>query len=155
MTSIIFFAKNIKHLRKISGYSQEILATKLGVKRTTISNYESGLSSPDFQTVIKIVKIFDISIDELLTKDLTKTAEGANRNKSSDNMSNNEKSVIYEPAPVYSLQKECQLCKQKDKTIEILQESLHQANIMLDNYAKYQQQLMETIELLKKTDSHT
>ncbi len=150
MTNILFFAKNIKHLRKISGYSQEIFARELGVKRTTISNYESGLSSPDFNTLIKIARIFDINIDELLTKDLTAVAMGGGCYKSSEDRIISEKRMVHEPNIAYNVQKECQFCKQKDKTIELLQESLRQANQMLENYSRYQQQLIETVEMLKK-----
>lgn len=150
MTKTIFIAKNIKHLRKLSGYSQEKLARELNVKRTTISNYESGLSSPDFQSLIRIANIFDISIDALLTKDLTITGQAVGHYELQGNVYNKESNIAKESHAAYQVQRECQLCRQKDKTIEILQESLRQANQMLDNYAKYQQQLLETIENLKK-----
>ncbi len=153
MTFTIYFAKNIKHLRKVCGYSQQYLAGKLGVKRTTITNYESGLSSPDYQALIKIATIFDVSIDALLMKDLSAEGDGFVRYHASANADGDKKYIVQEADESYKIKRECQLCRQKDKTIEILQESLRHANQMLDNYAKYQQQLIEMVEMLKKNKS--
>lgn len=53
-------------LRKKEGLSQESLAEKLGVTRQTISNWESGQTSPDLLQAGKISEIFHISLDELV-----------------------------------------------------------------------------------------
>lgn len=53
-------------LRKKEGLSQESLAEKLGVTRQTISNWESGQTSPDLLQAGKISGIFKISLDELV-----------------------------------------------------------------------------------------
>ena len=46
--------------------SQSELAAKLCGKASLISNYENGYSTPDIITLCKLVKIFDITLDELV-----------------------------------------------------------------------------------------
>ena len=52
-------------LRKKEGLSQENLAEKLGVTRQTVSNWESGQTTPDIIQAKEISKIFKISLDDL------------------------------------------------------------------------------------------
>jgi transcriptional regulator with XRE-family HTH domain len=68
----IFFASNIVYLRKNKGLTQAEVATALGLKRNTFSNYETSHSEPDLVTLEKIASFFDISIDELISVDLTR-----------------------------------------------------------------------------------
>jgi transcriptional regulator with XRE-family HTH domain len=56
----------INQLRKISGMTQEQLAEKLNVSRQTISKWESGGSSPDLESIVKVSKLFHVSLDDLL-----------------------------------------------------------------------------------------
>ncbi len=58
----------IHQLRKISGMTQEQLAEKLNVSRQTISKWESGGTMPDLESMVKIGRMFQISLDELLLK---------------------------------------------------------------------------------------
>lgn len=60
------FRDNIAALRKKMGVSQSDLAEKLGVRKTTISNYETGYSVPDHKMLIKISDVFGVSVDSLL-----------------------------------------------------------------------------------------
>ena len=60
------FRKNIARMRKKMGVSQSELAEKLGVRKTTISNYETGYSVPDHKMLIKLSDIFGVSVDSLL-----------------------------------------------------------------------------------------
>lgn len=63
--------KNIRTLRESIGLTQDQFVKKLnelaglGLKRTTISNYEKDLSSPSAITLPFIAKILDVTIDEL------------------------------------------------------------------------------------------
>ncbi|EPN9336299.1 helix-turn-helix domain-containing protein [Enterococcus faecalis] len=59
------FSKNVARLRKERGYSQEDLANKLGVKKQTISNIERGTRYPTFDTLEKIVQVFNVSSVQL------------------------------------------------------------------------------------------
>ena len=62
--------KNLRYLRKKHGISQEILATALGVSKTTFGDYERGKYEPSISTLIDLGKYFNVSIDDLLLKDL-------------------------------------------------------------------------------------
>ena len=67
------FSDNLIKLRKGKGWSQEELADKLGLSRQAISKWEVGTSKPDIDNVIKISKLFEISIDELVNNEIVKT----------------------------------------------------------------------------------
>ncbi len=59
-------AENIKFNRKLLGLTQEKLATLLNGKKSLISNYENGYSTPDIYTLVKLADIFQITLDELV-----------------------------------------------------------------------------------------
>ncbi|WP_242919286.1 XRE family transcriptional regulator [Pontibacter sp. NBU2971] len=70
---------NIRHLRKTVGYTQAQLAEKLDIKRSLIGAYEEGRAEPKLSTLVNIAHLFDISLDSLITQDLsaaTKPAAG-------------------------------------------------------------------------------
>ena len=50
------FNEMLKYLRKRGGYSQAELAKLLGISKSTISMYEIGQRSPDFETLEKIAE---------------------------------------------------------------------------------------------------
>lgn len=54
-------------LRKEKNISQEELANVLDVSRQTISKWENGESTPDFDKIIPLSEYFGITSDELLT----------------------------------------------------------------------------------------
>lgn len=62
--------ENIKMLRKQKGYSQEQLADKLNVVRQTISKWEKGYSVPDADMLEDIADIFEVSVSDLLGKEI-------------------------------------------------------------------------------------
>ena len=59
-------AENIKFYRKQLGFTQGQLAEKLHGKKSLISNYENGYSTPDIFTLCKLARIFEITLDELV-----------------------------------------------------------------------------------------
>lgn len=59
-------SENIKFYRKAMGLTQEKLANFLNGKKSLVSNYENGYSTPDIYTIIKLADIFQISLDELV-----------------------------------------------------------------------------------------
>lgn len=59
--------KNIYNLRVERGYSQEQLAASLNVSRQTIYKWESNIAIPRADHVMQLVKLFQISYDELFT----------------------------------------------------------------------------------------
>lgn len=60
------FAKRLRYLRKINDVTQQELANYLNVGKTTISNYETGYSTPDAETLNMIADFFNTSVDYLL-----------------------------------------------------------------------------------------
>ncbi|WP_239449906.1 helix-turn-helix transcriptional regulator [Lactococcus lactis] len=59
-----YVGNKIKEQRIFLGLTQEELAKKVGVGKTTISNYEVGLRSPKKPQMIKLSEVFGISIDD-------------------------------------------------------------------------------------------
>ncbi len=66
----MILADKIIDLRKKQGWSQEQLANELGVSRQSVSKWESGMSIPDLDKIIKISSIFGVSTDYLLKDEL-------------------------------------------------------------------------------------
>lgn len=57
----------MQQLRKKKGLTQEQLAEKLYVSRTAISKWESGKGYPNIESLKSISKLFNVSIDQLLS----------------------------------------------------------------------------------------
>ena len=68
----MYLSKNIKILRKQKALTQAQLADRIGVKRAVIGAYEEGRSEPRLNLLQDICRYFNVSIDEILTKDLDK-----------------------------------------------------------------------------------
>lgn len=62
----MILADKIIFLRKQHSWSQEQLAEQLNVSRQSVSKWESGLSIPDLDKIIKMSEIFGVSTDYLL-----------------------------------------------------------------------------------------
>jgi transcriptional regulator with XRE-family HTH domain len=62
---------NIRYLRKQSGYTQAQLAEKLDIKRSLVGAYEEGRAEPKLSTLVNVARLFDVSLDELITADLS------------------------------------------------------------------------------------
>ncbi len=58
-------------LRNESGFTQQELAEKLNVSRQAISRWEMNSSIPSTENLISLSKIYDISINYLISEDLT------------------------------------------------------------------------------------
>lgn len=59
--------EKLYELRKEKNLSQEEVADKLNVTRQTISKWETNQSTPDFDKIVPICELFEISTEELLT----------------------------------------------------------------------------------------
>lgn len=59
--------QRLTELRKSKKMSQEEVAEELNVTRQTISKWETDQSTPDFDKIVPLCKLFEISSDELLT----------------------------------------------------------------------------------------
>jgi len=65
------FSLNIQILRKSNGLKQSDFED-INIKRTTWNNYEAGKSEPDIDTILRISKFFEVDLETLLVKDLSK-----------------------------------------------------------------------------------
>ena len=65
---IMRFGELLAKLRKEKGILQKELATYLNVTVATISNYEKGVHSPDYETLVRLADFFDVSTDYLLQR---------------------------------------------------------------------------------------
>lgn len=61
--------EKLTKLRKEKGYTQEQLADLLKVSRQAVSRWESDLAFPETEKLIRIVKLYDVSLDYLLLED--------------------------------------------------------------------------------------
>ena len=59
-------AQAIAKLRKEQHLTQSQLGALLHLSNTTISNYETGVSTPEVDIVIKLARLFHVSVDYLL-----------------------------------------------------------------------------------------
>jgi transcriptional regulator with XRE-family HTH domain len=60
-------SENIKRLRAKLGLTQDDLVKKADIKYTTLMKVESGtVNKPSVQTMAKIAKALDVSIEELI-----------------------------------------------------------------------------------------
>lgn len=74
---------NLIRLRKEKGLSQEELADKLSVSRQAVSKWERGEALPDTDNLIRLAKLYNVSIDEIVGYSPDKD-DGANDENSND-----------------------------------------------------------------------
>lgn len=70
----MFFAENIKFLRKRKRKSQADLAEQLEITRTTLAGYEKSVQPP-FKVLVKFAEYFNVSIDALIRYNLQELSE--------------------------------------------------------------------------------
>ena len=59
-------SNSIKKLREEKGMTQDELAEKLNVTRQAVSNWETGKTQPDIETLTKLAEIFDVSVERII-----------------------------------------------------------------------------------------
>lgn len=69
---MIHLQNNMKLLRKQKKWTQTDFAKKLGIKRSLVGSYEEGRAVPKLLVIQQMSLLFNISIDQLLTLDLSK-----------------------------------------------------------------------------------
>lgn len=63
------FGEKLKALRTERGLTQEQLAARLYVSRTAVSKWETGGGSPNLDSLQAVARLFDVSVDDLLSAD--------------------------------------------------------------------------------------
>lgn len=66
-----YVGKNIRKIRTVKKLSQAAFAELFGLARPSVGAYEEGRSEPKMETLIQIAQYFGLSVDLLLTKELT------------------------------------------------------------------------------------
>ena len=66
----MILADKIMTLRKKAGWSQEELASQLGVTRQSVSKWEGAQSVPDLDKVVQMSRLFGVSTDYLLKDEM-------------------------------------------------------------------------------------
>jgi len=92
------FSERLKNLRKQAHLTQVDVAEKLGISQPAYASWERGVKKPTQENLVKIAKLFNASIDTLVSNDKT---DGIDLSEvellfrtTSDGMSNEEKEVF-------------------------------------------------------------
>lgn len=62
----LILSKRLKELREKSGYKQDFVADKLGIKSNTLSGYENGNRSPHPEMLVELSRFYKVTTDYLL-----------------------------------------------------------------------------------------
>jgi len=64
--AIHMIGERLKQLRQERGIKQKEFANIIGIKKSSMSMYETNRNSPNFETMAKIVQYFNVSADFLI-----------------------------------------------------------------------------------------
>ena len=67
-------------LRKAKNLTQDDVAEKLNVTRQTVSKWETNQSTPDFDKILPLCELYEITTDELLKEEKQEKLEESNNN---------------------------------------------------------------------------
>lgn len=60
------FGENFKNIRKQCGLSQQEVADKSQIKQSSVSDWENDVSRPDYEKLIALAELYDVTLYELL-----------------------------------------------------------------------------------------
>lgn len=63
--NLVLLGRRLKDLRLCSGYSLQQLEEESGISFANLSRYENGSGSPKISTISQILKVYDITIEDL------------------------------------------------------------------------------------------
>ena len=63
-------SQNLKYLRERNGINQRDLSDALGLSSGAVGNWENESRTPDIETIIKLAQFFDVTLDDLILKEL-------------------------------------------------------------------------------------
>ena len=69
------FGENFKNIRKQCGLSQQEVADKLQIKQSSVSDWENDVSRPDYEKLIALSELYDVTLYELLGLDCTESCK--------------------------------------------------------------------------------
>ena len=62
-------AQTLKKLRENCGYTQQQVADALNLERSTYTYYETGKTTPDINTIVKLARIFNVSYIDIFEQE--------------------------------------------------------------------------------------
>jgi len=65
--------ENLRLCRERHGYLQKELSNKLGISERTLQRYELGESEPTVSILLKLSKLYDMSIDSIIGNEINST----------------------------------------------------------------------------------
>lgn len=65
----------LRELRKNSALTQKQIADVLGIDRSTYSYYENGKASPSLEVLMRIAKVFNVTLDYIIYGDESGTVQ--------------------------------------------------------------------------------
>ena len=63
---MVDFGIRVAKLRAAKGLSQAQLAERIGITKSMVSAYENSIRMPSYPVLIKITRVFNVSVDYLL-----------------------------------------------------------------------------------------
>lgn len=63
------FGKRFKKIRVENNLTQKEVAKRIGIDQTNISCWENDKTRPEYENLIKLSQIYDVTIEELLGLD--------------------------------------------------------------------------------------
>ena len=72
------FSYRLRNLRRIHSISGEKLALHLGVRKSSVSNWENSVNYPNQETLNRIADYFNVSVDYLLGRTDSTSIKGEN-----------------------------------------------------------------------------
>ncbi len=91
----MYLANNIKYLRKKAGKTQDALSAAVKIGRTTIANYEAGISEPNLETLLTFATFFGVAVDALLSKNMEEESKSGEKDMAL-------RAVLQTPGTAYS-----------------------------------------------------
>ncbi len=64
--NINIISKYLQFLRKSNNYTQDDLSKELGLSRQAVSKWETGTTIPDLEVLLRISKLYGITINDIL-----------------------------------------------------------------------------------------
>lgn len=66
-------AENLSWLRHHCGYSQEVVAERVGVSRQAVTRWEAGETVPDLPNCMALAELYGVRLDDLVRHDRERT----------------------------------------------------------------------------------
>lgn len=91
-------SQKITKLRKSRGWTQEMLAQKMDVRKLQVSRWETGRMRPSGRTLQRLAELFGIGLDELLSEEdrpITAAPGLAERVRQLEQLDTQDRAMVY------------------------------------------------------------